>query len=347
LARVLITGGAGFIGSRLVRRCVSRGDQVTVLDDLSRAGSLDRVRWLHDELGPDSFELVEASVTEAGRVGRLCRDRDIVAHLAGQVAVTESLKDPRTDFEANLLGTLNLLEGVRHGAPGAVFLHASTNKVYGVLSNLRVEEAPTRYHLPERPDGIAESEPLDPRTPYGCSNAAADLYALDYARVYGLRTVVFRQSCIYGPGQLGSEDQGWVAWLLRAALRGELVTIFGDGKQVRDLLHVEDLLDAYDAACAVIERSAGRAYNVGGGPDASLSVWHEFRGTLSELAGAEPPARFEAWRSGDQRVYVSDTRRAASELGWHPRVPLTEGLKELRQWLTERALSAAHWPRDG
>ena len=338
---MLITGGAGFIGSRLVRRCVSRGDEVTVLDDLSRAGSFERVRWLQDEFGRDSFQFVEASVTESDRVGRLCQDRDIVAHLAGQVAVTESLRNPRTDFEANLLGTLNLLEGVRHGAPEAVFLHASTNKVYGALSHLRVEEAPTRYHLPERPDGIAESEPFDPHTPYGCSNAAADLYALDYARVYGLRTVVFRQSCIYGPGQLGSEDQGWVAWLLRAALRRELVTIFGDGKQVRDLLHVEDLLDAYDAACAAIERSAGRAYNVGGGPDASFSVWNEFRDTLSELAGAEPPVRFEAWRSGDQRIYVSDTRRAASELGWHPRVPLSEGLKQLRQWLTERAFSAA------
>jgi CDP-paratose 2-epimerase len=347
VARVLITGGAGFIGSRLVSRCVGRGDEVTVLDDLSRAGSADRLRWLHDELGRGSFEFAEASVAEAGRVEQLCRGRDVVAHLAGQVAVTDSLRDPRTDFEANVLGTLNLLEGVRRGSPEAVFLHASTNKVYGNLSHLRIQETPTRYRLPERPDGIAESEPLDPRTPYGCSNAAADLYALDYARVYGLRTVVFRQSCVYGPGQLGSEDQGWVAWLLRAALRGESVTIFGDGKQVRDLLYVEDLLDVYDAACAVIERSAGRAYNVGGGPDASLSVWYEFRDYLSELAGVEPLAQFEAWRSGDQRVYVSDARRAASELDWRPRVSLREGLKRLCLWLMEGASSGTHRLRDG
>lgn len=333
MARVLVTGGAGFIGSRYVRRAVLRGDEVLVLDDLSRAGSADRLRSLQEELGESAFVLTRGSVTDADTVTASCRACDLVVHLAGQVAVTDAVRDPRHDFEVNALGTLNVLEGLRHVAPSAALVHASTNKVYGALADHPVDEAATRYVLPTRPDGFDESEPLDPHTPYGCSNAAADQYVRDYARLYGLRTVVFRQSCIYGPGQFGSEDQGWVAWLMRAALRGDEVCIFGDGKQVRDLLFVDDLLDAFDMAVHRADRVAGRAFNVGGGFDASASIWHEFKDHLAEVTGVQPRARLAPWRPADQRVYISDTRRAGDELGWRPTTPLRDGLRALRDWL--------------
>ncbi|MCC6162652.1 MAG: NAD-dependent epimerase/dehydratase family protein [Acidobacteria bacterium] len=333
MARVLVTGGAGFIGSRYVHRAVGRGDRVTILDDLSRSGSAGRMQWLREELGTAAVDLVRVSVTDADAVAACCRDSDLVVHLAGQVAVTDSMRDPRHDFEVNALGTLNVLEGLRRHAPRARLVHASTNKVYGALARCPVEEAATRYVLSTRPHGIDESEPLDPQTPYACSNAAADQYVRDYARLYGLRAVVFRQSCIYGPGQFGSEDQGWVAWLMRAALRGDEVRIFGDGKQVRDLLYVDDLLDAFDLAMQRVDRTAGRAYNVGGGPGTSSSIWHEFRGQLADVTGAELRAELAPWRPADQLVYISDIRRASAELGWRPRTPLRDGLSALRDWL--------------
>ena len=333
MARVLVTGGAGFIGSRCVRRAVRRGDEVVVLDDLSRGGSLERLEHLRAELGASSFALTRASVTDADAVAAACRAVDIVVHLAGQVAVTDAVRNPRHDFEANALGTINVLEGLRRHAPGAVLIFASTNKVYGSLAHHPAEEQLTRYIVPSRPLGIDEAEPLDPHTPYACSNAAADQYVRDYARMYGLRAVVFRQSCIYGPGQFGSEDQGWVAWMMRAALRDDEVTIFGDGKQVRDLLFVEDLLDAFDSAVRRIDTCAGRAYNVGGGPDASVSIWHEFRRHLADAAGVEPRVRLAPWRPADQRVYISDVRRAGEDLGWRPATALHDGLRALREWL--------------
>ncbi|MGE0462758.1 MAG: NAD-dependent epimerase/dehydratase family protein [Vicinamibacterales bacterium] len=336
MTRTLITGGAGFIGSHCVRRAVGRGDRVTVLDDLSRGGSAGRLQGLRTELGDDAFTFTQVSVTDAAAVADCCRDCDVVFHMAGQVAVTDSIRDPRHDFAVNALGTLNVLEGLRVHSPAATLIHASTNKVYGALSRYRCEEMATRYVMAARPRGIDEREPIDPHTPYACSNAAADQYVRDYARLYGLRTIVFRQSCIYGPGQLGSEDQGWVAWLMRAALRGDDVCIFGDGKQVRDLLFVDDLLDAFDLAVAHGERVTGRAYNVGGGPEMTLSIWHEFSGVLADLVGPLPRVQLAPWRPSDQRVYVSDISRAAEELGWRPRTSLREGLTRLRDWLGPR-----------
>lgn len=333
MARVLVTGGAGFIGARYVGRAVTRGDAVTILDNLSRGGSQTRLEALRRDLGDTAFRFVHGSVTDASLVADTCRHMDLVVHLAGQVAVTDSLRDPRHDFAANALGTLNVLEGLRQQAPGAALVHASTNKVYGSLAHLPSEARATRYVLPTRPHGIDEREPLDPHTPYGCSNAAADQYVRDYARIYGLRTVVFRQSCIYGPGQFGSEDQGWVAWLMRAALLGAPISIFGDGRQVRDLLFVDDLLDAFDLGVTRIDHVAGRAFNVGGGPDRSLSVWCEFREHLARLLGREVRAQLAPWRPADQPVYISDIRRAEADLGWRPRTSLAEGLGALHGWL--------------
>lgn len=338
MARVLVTGGAGFVGSRYVARALRRGDEVRVLDDLSRAGSAMRLRLLTAELearpdGRRGFTFIEGSVADADLVRRACAGCERVVHLAGQVAVTDAVRDPRADFEANVLGTINVLEALRLDEPQAVLLHASTNKVYGDLAHLPIEATPTRYQFATRPLGIDEREPLAPRTPYGCSNAAADQYVRDYASTYGLRAVVFRQSCIYGPGQLGSEDQGWVAWLMRAALRGDAVTIFGDGRQVRDLLFVDDLLDAFDAAASAADTVRGRAYNVGGGMARSVSVWREFGGLLAAVAGRPPEVRHAPWRPADQRVFVSDTSALARDLGWMPRTSLEDGLAALRDWL--------------
>ncbi len=333
MTRTLVTGGAGFIGAHCARRAAARGEYVVVLDDLSRAGSAQRLDALRADLG-DAFTFVRRSVTDAAAVADCCRGCDLVYHMAGQVAVTDSVRDPRHDFAVNAYGTLNVLEGLRLHAPGAVLVHASTNKVYGSLHHHPVEATATRYLLPGRPRGIDEREPLDPHTPYACSNAAADQYVRDYARLYGLRAVVFRQSCIYGPGQLGSEDQGWVAWLMRAALRGDEIRLYGDGRQVRDLLFVDDLLDAFDAAVARADAVKGRAYNIGGGPAMSLSIWAEFSPLLRELAGPLPAVRLQPWRPSDQRVYVSDIDQAAADLGWRPRTTPRAGLTVLRDWLS-------------
>jgi CDP-paratose 2-epimerase len=230
---------------------------------------------------------------------------------------------------------LNALEAARAHAPEAVFLYASTNKVYGQLEGLRVSEQPSRYVLPDLPHGVGEGQPLDFHSPYGCSKGAGDQYVHDYHRIYGLRTVVLRQSCVFGPHQSGTEDQGWLTWLVMAALDGRPITVFGDGKQVRDVLFIDDLLDAYDLAVAGIDRAAGEIYNVGGGPDRSVSVWQEFGRLLETLLERAIAVRYAAWRPGDQRVYVSDIRKAQRELGWSPTVSVEEGVRRVLAWASE------------
>ena len=343
----LITGGAGFIGCNYVHRVLSRGERVTVYDNLSRPGTDANVAWLREQHGERAFRLVVADVREAGALAEATRDADVVVHLAGQTAVTTSVADPRSDFESNAVGTFNALEAARRAGNDPIFLYASTNKVYGGMEEVAVVEQETCYAYRDFPLGIPETQPLDFHSPYGCSKGAGDQYVRDYARIYSLPTVVLRQSCIYGPRQMGVEDQGWVAWLIIAAVTGHPITIYGDGRQVRDVLFVEDLLDAYDAAIARVDVAAGQVYNVGGGPTRTMSVWAEFGPILERLAGRSVPVSYGDWRPGDQPVYVSDVRKAGRELGWQPRVGVEEGIQRLYHWVVaNRHLFAQPETRD-
>ncbi|HOV48620.1 MAG TPA: GDP-mannose 4,6-dehydratase [Anaerolineae bacterium] len=332
--RYLITGGAGFIGTNYVTRLLARGETVALFDNLSRRGAERNLAWLRDTWGPNAFTFIRGDVRDAELLVASARDADVIVHLASQVAVTTSVQDPRTDFECNALGTFNVLEAARLSGRAPLVLYASTNKVYGGMAELHVEELETRYAYRDYPHGIPETYPLDFHSPYGCSKGAGDQYVRDYARIYGLPTVVFRQSCIYGPHQFGMEDQGWVAWFIIAALLGRPITIYGNGKQVRDVLFVEDLLDAYDAAIARSDRAAGQVYNVGGGPAQQLAVWSEFSPLLEALLGRRIPVTWGEWRPGDQRIYVSDVRKAAQDLGWQPQVGVEEGITRLFAWVS-------------
>ena len=340
--RWLVTGGAGFIGSNAARTLSRRGAQVIILDNLSRETGRLNLSWLQDELGKDGFVFVEADVRDEASVTSVFREHgafDVVLHLAGQVAVTTSVAEPRADLETNALGSFNVLEATRQFAPDAAFLNASTNKVYGQLAHHRTEARPTRYVDLDAPGGISEREPLDPHSPYGCSKGAADVYTLDYARIYGLNSVSLRQSCIYGPRQYGVEDQGWVAWFALAAQLGRPLTIFGDGKQVRDLLHVDDLVDLYLRVAECAAECRGRAYNVGGGPENSLSLL-ELLDRLEAHRGQPLRPAFAPARAGDQLVFVADTGRAADELGWRPHIGVDAGLEALFGWIDSHAAQA-------
>ena len=332
----LITGGAGFIGSNLAHRLIERGDQVTVFDNLSRKGSDRNLAWLRELHRPSSFRFVQADLRDYPALVRAASDAHIVYHLAGQTAVTTSVTDPRTDFEDNALGTFNALEATRaarEAGADPIFIYTSTNKVYGGMEDVVIEEHGDRYAYRDFPQGMDEQRPLDFHSPYGCSKGAGDQYTRDYARIYNLRTVVIRQSCIYGYRQFGVEDQGWVAWLIIAAVTGKPITIFGDGKQVRDVLFVDDLLDLYDAAVERIHIAAGQVYNAGGGSQYTMSIWTEFGPLLERLLGRPVPVDYSAWRPGDQRVYVSNIDKAQRELGWTPKVGVEEGIGRLYRWV--------------
>jgi CDP-paratose 2-epimerase len=334
--RVLITGGAGFIGSRLAWRLLARGREVVVLDNLSRRGSAENLAWLETS-DAGNLRFVRGDVRSREDVERATAGSDAIVHLAGQVAVTTSLEDPIGDLEHNVLGTVNVLEAARRVARPRLVIYASSNKVYGALADVRVEARETRYELLDLPWGIPETMPVNPTSPYGCSKCAGELYALDWWRVFGVPTVVFRQSCIFGPNQWGSEDQGWTAWFAGRALRNEPVTIFGDGRQVRDLLYIEDLIDAYELALADPQRVVGKVYNLAGGPERALSVWYDFGTLLESLLGHPLDARFGPWRAGDQRVAVLDIRRIESELGWAPRTSVEDGVRLMLEWLDRGA----------
>jgi CDP-paratose 2-epimerase len=277
--------------------------------------------------------LIRGDLRDYDTLANALQGIDVIVHLAGQTAVTTSVIDPRSDFEDNAMGTLHALEAARHAGTNPIFLYSSTNKVYGGMEDVVVIEEETRYAYRDYPLGISEAQPLDFHSPYGCSKGAGDQYVRDYARIYGLPTVVFRQSSIYGPRQMGVEDQGWVAWLIIAAVSGQPITIFGDGKQVRDLLFVDDLLDAYDTVIARIDTAAGQVYNIGGGPEHTMTIWAEFGPILEKLMGCSIPVGYADWRPGDQRVYVSDIRKAKRELGWQPRVGVEEGIQRLHDWV--------------
>jgi CDP-paratose 2-epimerase len=329
----LITGGAGFIGSNYVSRLLQRGEKVIVYDILSRNGSRKNIEWLRELYGRDAFQLIIEDIRNENKIAEMAQNADVIVHLAAQVAVTTSVTHPREDFEINALGTFNVLEAARLSKKKPILIYASTNKVYGGMEDIRVRETSSRYEYADLPFGISEEVPLDFHSPYGCSKGSGDQYVRDYARIFGLKTVVFRQSCIYGTRQFGVEDQGWVAWFVIAAAAGRKMTIYGDGKQVRDLLFVDDLLDAYDLAVAKIKTVSGKVYNLGGGPANILSVWAEFQPMLEKLIGRPLKVDTANWRPGDQRIYVSDIRKAAADIGWTPKVGVEQGIQILYEWV--------------
>jgi CDP-paratose 2-epimerase len=333
--RVLVTGGAGFIGSNLVADLVGRGREVVVYDNLSRKGTAVNLEWLKGTLGA-GIEFINADVCDFDSLRKAASGARVIYHLAAQVAVTTSVADPRSDFQSNAVGTFNVLEAARLSMERPILVFTSTNKVYGGMEDLRVEEDKTRYRFADRVDGVSEERALDFHSPYGCSKGAADQYVRDYARIYGLPTVVFRMSCIYGPRQFGNEDQGWVAHFLISGLKGRPLTVYGNGKQVRDVLYVGDLLQAFHAAVERMETVRGSVYNVGGGRDNTLSLL-ELLELMEERYNHRLSPSFADWRPGDQPIYVSDIRKARRELGWEPAVGSGEGVDMLHRWILDNA----------
>lgn len=335
--RYLIIGGAGFIGVNAAARLAAAGHEVTILDNLSRRGTDTNRRWLQQEFPQVKFIKADICIDQAV-LDQAVAAADVVYHFAGQVAVTTSVANPREDFMTNALGTFNVLEAARLAPQPPIVLFASTNKVYGGMEDVKIIDRGESYDYAELPAGIAEDHGLDFHSPYGCSKGAADQYVRDYQRIYGLRTVVLRQSCIYGPHQFGVEDQGWVAWFAIAAIYNRPITVYGDGKQVRDVLHVDDLLMAYDAAVANIERAAGKIYNIGGGRAHTLSL-RQLLAHLGELRQQPIPFSTADWRPGDQPVYISDIAKAQRELEWTPRIDPVTGVGQLWSWIKDnRAL---------
>lgn len=330
---ILVTGGAGFIGSNLVAHYLSRGRAVRIFDDLSRAGTEKNLDWLK-AMGAPRLEVVIGDVRDYAEVRRAAADADVIFHMAAQVAVTTSVVDPRQDFEVNALGTFNVLEAARESGRRPMVLFASTNKVYGGMESAGVDLKESGYVYRDLPFGVSEEWQLDFHSPYGCSKGAADQYVRDYARIYGLPTVVFRQSCIYGQRQFGNEDQGWVAHFVISAEFGRGIIIYGDGHQVRDVLHVDDLVAAFNLAMANMDRVRGRVYNIGGGPGNSISLRWLLR-LLEEELQRPVEIGYGDWRPGDQRVYVSDIRKAEAELGWSPRIDARSGIRQLMGWVRE------------
>jgi CDP-paratose 2-epimerase len=342
MSRILITGGAGFIASNVAHRLLASGHRVTLFDNLSRDGVEQNVSWLQALYG-DRVSLQLGDVRDADALGRAVSRAAHVFHFAAQVAVTTSLSDPFLDFDVNARGTLNLLEAARACAEPPSIVFTSTNKVYGDLEDVEVWSTGRRYEPAQesvRQSGISETRPLEFHSPYGCSKGVAEQYVLDYARTFGLRTAVFRMSCIYGPRQFGTEDQGWVAHFLLAALDGLPLTLYGDGLQVRDILFVDDLVDAMLLAQANIDRLSGEAFNIGGGPARTISLV-ELLDLIAELTGERPAVRMEGWRRADQRYYVSDTRKFQQATGWRPHVDVRGGVSRLYHWLVEQRVSAA------
>lgn len=336
MRNVIITGGAGFIGANLARHCLDAGDRVVIYDTLAREGCIENMAWLREHPEAGNLRLLVGDVRMPTReLEREIGEAQALFHMAGQVAVTTSVVDPITDFEVNALGTFKLLELVRRSdGSKPFFVYASTNKVYGGMEDVAIDEHEDRYAYRDFPDGIAEDRQLDFHSPYGCSKGAADQYVRDYARIYDLPTVVFRQSCIYGYRQFGIEDQGWVAWFAIAATLGRPITVYGDGKQVRDVLFIDDLIDAYERVYARMDRVSGQVYNIGGGPGNAISLRHLLDFLRSEV-DPDLSVSHGDWRPGDQPVYVSDVSKARAELEWSPRVGWEEGARRLAGWVGE------------
>lgn len=337
--KLLITGGCGFLGSNLAAHALSQGIELCVFDNLYRQGSQDNLIWLRT-LG--KFEFIHGDIRNPNDIDRAVEGfgPDKIFHLAGQVAMTTSIANPRMDFEVNALGTLNLLEAVRKHAPMAGIIYSSTNKVYGDLEQYAYTESATRYNCVERPNGFDENTHLDFHSPYGCSKGAADQYLLDYHRIFGLSTIVFRHSSMYGGRQFATADQGWIGWFCRMAvetklgLRSEQFTICGNGKQVRDVLHGDDMVDLYFKTASKTAELGGTVFNIGGGIENSLSLLELF-GMLEKHIGTKLDYRQIAVRESDQRFFVADIAKARELIGWTPRVSSAEGIERMLAWSSE------------
>lgn len=331
---VLVTGGAGFIGSNLADRLAGLGHQVMIFDALTRPGVAANLDWLRHRHGTGIIPIV-ADLRDREQLDRAVDRAQVVFHLAAQVAVTTSLADPENDFDVNLRGTLHVLEAARRQSRKPPVIFASTNKVYGSLDDISLVRNGEAY-VPEdariRASGIGEDRPLSFYTPYGCSKGAADQYVLDYARFYGVPTCVLRMSCIYGPRQLGTEDQGWLAHFLYSVRAGRPISIYGDGRQVRDVLYVDDAVETYIAAWNRIDQVSGRAFNLGGGPKNAVTLL-QVLSRIGELTGRTPELRFAEWRPGDQRYFVANTDRVGAALGLRPFLPWREGMARLATWI--------------
>lgn len=348
--KLLITGGCGFLGSNIAASYLQSGDEVVVVDALFRKGSELNLGWLRSLDACSKFSFYQLDLAEAERLNAIFEKEgpfDYVCHLGGQVAMTTSLSDPRRDMMTNVVGTFNVLEAVRQYCPEALIAYSSTNKVYGDLEHLRYEEQATRYVLPDYPNGLDESTPLDFASPYGCSKGSADQYMRDWHRNYGLNTVVFRHSSIYGGRQFATFDQGWIGWFCQKAVEQaqayaegrepEKFTISGTGKQVRDVLHAEDLIRLYRAAYEYRGSVAGQIFNIGGGMENSLSLLELFD-LLQELTGMKEPMQFEHLprRQSDQDFFVADGSSAASTLGWSPRITSRKGVSKMLEWVSKK-----------
>jgi CDP-paratose 2-epimerase len=337
--KYLITGGCGFLGSNLAYEVLTRREKLCVFDNLSRHGSVQNLAWLKKA---GEFEFRHGDIRSQNDVDRMIVTfrPDVVFHLAGQVAMTTSIADPRLDFQTNALGTLNLLEAVREHVPQATVIYSSTNKVYGDLRQYNYRETESRYECIEKPNGFDESTPLEFHSPYGCSKGAADQYMLDYARIFGLKTVIFRHSSMYGGRQFATHDQGWVGWFCQKAIETknevlkEPFTISGTGKQVRDVLHADDMIRLYFSACTHIEAARGEAFNIGGGIENSLSLLELFA-LLEELLDIRLTYTKIPWRQSDQRVFVADVRKVEALLGWEPKVDKSNGLQTMLNWVLQ------------
>lgn len=337
--RLLITGGCGFLGSNLAQEAIRRGDQLIVFDNLSRSGSINNLSWLKDQ---GEFIYVHGDIRNANDVDRLISQfkPEAIFHLAGQVAMTTSITNPRLDFEINAGGTLNILEAVRVHAPDTAIIYSSTNKVYGDLEAYHYTETATRYICEDFPNGFPESTPLEFHSPYGCSKGAADQYMLDYSRIFGLNTVVFRHSSMYGGRQFATYDQGWVGWFCQKAVeakRGinrEPFTISGTGKQVRDILHANDMIHLYFAAIRYVNRISGQAFNIGGGISNSMSLLELFA-LLEGHLDVHLLYTQVAPRKSDQRTFIADITKAMAGLSWSPKVEATEGIKQMLAWIND------------
>ncbi len=332
MKRILITGGAGFIGCNLANKLLSKKNFVKIYDNLSRFGTKINLKWLKEK-HKSNLEIIIGDIRNAKELNKVVKNIDIVYHLASQVAVTSSIKNPKEDFEINAVGTLNLLESLRKEKANTILIFTSTNKVYGEMKNIPLVEKERRYAFKDLPEGISEEQNLDFHSPYGCSKGTAEQYVRDYSRIYDLRTVVFRMSCIYGIRQMGNEDQGWIAHFLISSLLRKPITIYGNGKQVRDILYIDDLISAFELVVSNIKTTNGMIYNIGGGKDNTISLL-ELIDEITTTFKIKVKLKFKEWRAGDQKVYISNIKKAYKDFNWKPKINKNQGIQLLFDYLS-------------